>query len=139
MKGLATFLITGLLAAGALATGAAADTGSTGASQPSAIERLVRQEDARGTASASASAGPWQPTAIERLVRQEDARRHDPALGITRATQVVPLPPAPRIVVVSRDGFDWPDAFLGAGAAAAAVAALGGALLVVRTRTPTQA
>ena len=44
--------------------------------------------------------GPAQPTAIERLVRQEKARRNDPALGITRATQVVPLPSAPRIVVV---------------------------------------
>jgi hypothetical protein len=94
---------------------------------------------AAGSAATSTDGGPAQPTAVERLVRQEKARRNDPALGITRATQVVPLPPAPRIVVVARDGFDWLDAFLGAGATVAAVAALGGALLAVRTRTPTRA
>ena len=92
-----------------------------------------------GSAASSAGGGAAQPTAVERLVRQEKARRNDPALGITRATQVVPLPPAPRIVVVSRDGFHWPDALLGAGAAVAAVAVLGGALLAARTRTPSQA
>ena len=94
---------------------------------------------AASSAATSTGGGPAQPTAVERLVRQEKARRSDPALGITRATQVVPLPPAPRIVLVSREGFDWPDAFLGAGAAFAAVAVLGGALLAVRTRTPSQA
>ena len=136
MKGLVTSLITSLLASAALATGAAADSGVSGASQPSAIERLVRQEDARGTGAASIGTGPSQPTAIERLVRQEDARRNDPALGITRATQVIPVPTPPRIEVVARDGFDWLDAVIGAAATMAVVAALGGAMLVVRSLTP---
>ncbi len=114
MKALATILALGVLALGVPAAGWAA-------------------------ASGGAVRGQAQPTAIERLVRQEKARRNDPALGITRATQVVPLPSAPRIVVISRHGFDWPDAFLGAGAAVAAVAALGGAMLAVRARTPSRA
>ena len=114
MKALATILVLSVLAFGVPAAGWAAASGGS-------VD------------------GPAQPTAIERLVRQEKARRNDPALGITRATQVVPLPSAPRIVVVSRDGFDWPDAFLGAGAAVAAVAALGGAMLAVRARTPSRA
>jgi hypothetical protein len=92
-----------------------------------------------GPAATSTDSGPAQPTAVERLVRQEKARRNDPVLGITRATQVVPLAPAARIVVVSRDGFDWFDAFLGAGAVVAAVAALGATMLAVRARTPSQA
>ena len=114
MKALATILVLGVLAFAVPAAGWSAVSGG-------------------------AADGPAQPTAIERLVRQEKARRNDPALGITRTTQVVPLPSAPRIVVVSRDGFDWPDAFLGAGAAVAAVAALGGAMLAVRARTPSRA
>lgn len=139
MKALATMLSTVLLATGALATAAAADPGSSGSSQPSAIERLVRQEDARGTGSLSAGAGPSQPTAIERLVRQEDARRNDPALGITRATQVIAVPTAPRIEVVSRDGFDWVDAGIGAAAVAAGLALLTGATLAFRALTPRHA
>jgi hypothetical protein len=82
---------------------------------------------------AFAESRPAEPTAIERLVRQEDARRNDPALGITRATQVISVPTPPRITVVTRDGFDWLDAAIGAATAAAILAALGGAALVVRS------
>jgi hypothetical protein len=126
MKAFATLCLTGLLLTGALAPAAAAENGSA---QPSAIERLVRQEDARGTAGASPPHAASQPTAVERLVRQEDARRNDPALGITRATQVISVPTPPRITVVTRDGFDWLDAAIGA----AILAALGAAALVVRS------
>jgi hypothetical protein len=135
MKAFATLCLTGLLLAGALVPAAAAENGSA---QPSAVERLVRQEDARGTVGTSPHATS-QPTAIERLIRQEDARRNDPALGITRATQVISVPTPPRIEVVARDGFDWLDAVIGAAAAVAVVAALGGATLVVRALTPRHA
>lgn len=103
MKALATLCLTGLLLTGALA--------------PSAFGENR----------------PAEPTAIERLVRQEDARRSDPALGITRATQVISVPSPPRITVVTRDGFDWLDAAIGATTAAAILAALGGAALVARS------
>ena len=199
MKALATLTALGVLVTGALATGGAA---ASTPSQPTAVERLIRQEDARGwhanavsaaidgspdaidryrTANADGQATPSiqgspdavdrhrtaqepvlttpaiqgspdaldryagrvivtsQPTAIERLIRQEDARRNDPALGITRATQVISVPTPPRIEVVARDGFDWLDAVIGAAAAVAIVAALGGATLVVRTLTPRHA
>jgi hypothetical protein len=109
MKALATLTALGVLVTGALATGAAA------------------------------ASAPSQPTAVERLIRQEDARRNDPALGITRATQVISVPTPPRIEVIARDGFDWLDAVIGAAAAAAIVAALGGATLVVRALTPRHA
>ena len=132
MKALATLLSTVLVAAGALATGAAADPGSPALSQPTAMERLIRQEDARGVAPVSPSADPSQPTAIERLVRQEDARRHDPALGITRATQVISVPTPPRIEVVSRDGFDWLDAAVGAATVVALVALVAAATFAAR-------
>lgn len=103
MKAFATLCLTGLLLTGALVPAAAAANGSA------------------------------QPSAIERLVRQEDARRNDPALGITRATQVISVPTPPRIEVVSRDGFDWLDAAIGAATGTAMLAALGGAALVVRS------
>jgi hypothetical protein len=111
MKALATLTLTGLLVTGGLASGAAADP-------------------------VGKAAGSSQPTAIERLVRQEDARRNDLQLGITRATQIVPIPPAPRIQVVSRDGFDWLDAAIGAAAGVAALTALTGATLVARSGQP---
>jgi hypothetical protein len=112
MKGLATSMIAGLLISGALATAAAGDTGRSAASQP---------------------------TAIERLVRQERARRHDPALGITRATQVISVPSPPRIEVVTRNGFDWSDAAIGAASALALLSLLTGATLAVRAFTPRHA
>ena len=93
MKAFATLCLTGLLLTGALVPAAAAANGSA---QPSAIERLVRQEDARGTVGGSPDTAS-QPSAIERLVRQEDARRNDLALGITRATQVFSVTTPPRI------------------------------------------
>lgn len=131
MKALATLCLTAFLLAGALGSAAAAGDGSP---QPSAIERLVRQEDARGTVG-SPSQAPAQPTDVERLVRQEDARRNDPALGITRATQVSSVPAPPRMEVVARDGFDWLDAAIGFASAMALVAGLGCATLVVRALT----
>ena len=139
MKALATLILTGLLLTGALATGAAAENGPD---QPSAIERLDRQEDARrndprlGITNIDASS---QPTAVERLIRQEDARRNDPALGITRATQVISVPTPPRIEVVTRDTFDWLDAGIGAAAAVGLLVALLGATLAVRAATPRHA
>ena len=50
MKAFATLCLTGLLLTGAPVPAAAAESGSA---QPSAIERLVRQEDARGTVGGS--------------------------------------------------------------------------------------
>ncbi len=77
-----------------------------------------------------------EPTAVERLVRQEDARRNDLALGITRITPAVitEVPPPPRLEVVARDGFDWLDALVGAATGVAVLVALGGATVAVRSR-----
>jgi hypothetical protein len=79
-----------------------------------------------------------EPTAVERLVRQEDGRRNDLQLGITRATQIVPIPPAPRIEVVARDDFDWREAALGAAAGVVALTAAIGTALVVRSTATRQ-
>lgn len=106
MKAFATLTLAALIATGALAAGA------TAADYPS------------------------EPTAIERLVRQEDARRNDLQLGITRPTSVVPAPAAPTIKVVVRDTFDWLDAAIGAGTAIIAALAIGGALVAVGARAP---
>jgi len=88
---------------------------------------------------ASATAAPNEPTAIERLVRQEDARRNDLQLGLTRSTPAVLVPPAPRIEVVARDGFDWLDAALGGAAGLAALTAAAAATMVLRSRLPRHA
>ena len=90
-------------------------------------------------ADAPAAEYPAEPTAVERLVRQETARRNDLQLGITRPTQVVAAPIPTRIEVVRDDGFDWLDAALGAASAVGLAGALGGAVLLVRGRTPRHA
>jgi hypothetical protein len=102
------------------------------------VDETLFAGQSRG-ANESRSTGPAQPTAIERLVRQEDARRNDPGLGITRATQVFSVPSPPRIEVVTRDSFDWVDAGVGAATALALVAALLGGMLAVRAATPRHA
>ena len=109
MNALATLILAGLLAIGALAT------------------------------NATAADYPAEPTAVERLVRQEDARRNDLQLGVTRATQVVPAPTSPRIEVVANDGFDWRDAAVGAATAIGLAVALAGAVVAVRTHAPEHA
>jgi hypothetical protein len=80
-----------------------------------------------------------EPTAVERLIRQEDARRNDLRLGITRATPAVTVPAAPRIEIVTRDGFDWLDAAFGALAAVVVVAGAALAALLVLDRKPRHA
>jgi hypothetical protein len=80
-----------------------------------------------------------EPTAVERLIRQEDARRNDLRLGITRATPAVTVPAAPRIEVVTRDGFDWLDAAFGALAAVVVVAGSAVAALLMLDRKPRHA
>lgn len=86
-----------------------------------------------------AAAGSSEPTAIERLIRQEDARRNDPRLGITYATPAITVPAAPRIEVVTRDGFDWLDAAFGALAAVVVVAGAALAALLLLERKPRHA
>ena len=90
-------------------------------------------------AAAAAAGGPSEPTAVERLIRQEDARRNDLRLGITRATPAVTVPAAPRIEVVTRGGFDWLDAAFGALAAVVVVAGAALAALLVLDRKPRHA
>jgi hypothetical protein len=99
---------------------------------------------------------PGQPSAIERLVRQEDARRNDPGLGVTREWESIGivdpwiaarvtgpltnLPVARSIEVAdASDGFDWLDALVGAAAGAAILAASAGIGLAARTHGLRQA
>ena len=88
---------------------------------PSAMERLIRQEDARwndprlGLAEKPAP----QPSAVQRLVRQEDARANDPRLGV--ATGAPPSPKAPTIQIIAVNSFDWLSAGIGGIASAAAL------------------
>ena len=141
MKALLTICLTGSLIVGALAPLAAAERPP---GEATAMERLVRQEDARRndprlgiTSGVSIAGTPLdQPDSVDRLTRQEDARRNDPGLGITHATPVASVPTAPRIEVVTRDGFDWLDAAIGAAAGIALAAGMAGATLVVRAREP---
>lgn len=114
MKGLVTICLAGSLAFGVLAPAAA----------PASDPRRHAADE---------------PTAVERLIRQEDARRHDLRLGITRATTAITVPDAPRIEVVTRDRFDWLDAVFGALGAVVVVAAAALAMLLVREREPRHA
>jgi hypothetical protein len=77
-----------------------------------------------------------EPTAVERLIRQEDARRNDLRIGITRATPAVTIPAAPRIEIVAPAEFDWLDAAFGALAGVVVVAGVALATLFVRDREP---
>ena len=102
---------------GVLAPAAFAEEGP---SQPSAIERLTRQEDARWSDPRLGITYPsaWQPSAIERLVRQEDAR----------AAQT------PTVQIVSGGGFDWLVAAIGAATALATALLACGLAIVARSR-----
>lgn len=105
---------------------------------------------------AAGSSESREPSAIERLVRQEDARRSDPALGATREWESVGIAdpwiparvagPLTNIPVVSSvevvdpsDGFDWLDALIGAAAGAAVLAASAGLGIAFRTHGLRQA
>ena len=104
------------------------------ASEPSAMERLLRQENARwNDARLGLALKPApQPTGIERLVRQEGARSSDPRLGL------VTTPPAtvPAIEVVGDGGFDWRSAVAGAVAGAALLLVLMGGVVLARSSRP---
>lgn len=120
-----------LMLVGIAAPGAYAKQGSA---QPSAMERLVRQEDARWNDPrlGLAEKPSPQPSAIERLVRQENTRANDPRLGI--ATSVPASGSTPSVQIVSDDGFDWLAAAIGAIASAAALLAAVGLGIVVRAQ-----
>ena len=103
-------------------------------SEPSAMERLIRQEDARRNdprLGLAVEPAP-QPTAIERLVRQEVARSKDPRLGL------VPVPPetVPAIEVVGAGGFDWLSTLVGAVAGAALLLAVMCGVVLARASRP---
>ena len=102
--------------------------GQEAPTQPNAIARLIRQEDARWNdprLGLPEKPAP-QPSAIERLVLQEDARARDPRLGVENAVQTSE-PPA--IQVVRAGGFDWLAAAIGA-VSGLAVALIGLGLVV---------
>jgi hypothetical protein len=94
---------------------------------------------ASAPAALAAANRPKEPTAIERLIRQEDARRNDLSLGITRATPAVTVPAAPRVEVVTHDEFDWLDAAFGALAAVVVVVGTALTALLVLNREPRHA
>lgn len=102
--------------------------------QPSAMERLIRQEDALwndprlGITYTSAA----QPAAIERLVRQEDARQNDPRLGIGSSKPSTVQ--TPTVSIVGADGFDWLAAAIGAVAGMATLLLAFGLAVVARTQ-----
>lgn len=126
MKTLVTTLVTGLLVTGALSPVA---TGSDASPQTSAIERLVRQEDARRNDPSLGATREWESVGIA-----------DPWLGARATGPLTNVPVAASIEVVdAADGFDWLDALVGAAAAAAVLAASAGLGLAVRTHGLRQA
>jgi hypothetical protein len=103
-----------------------------------------------GVAAAPASAGDGTENAMERLIRQEDARRNDPRLGLVqeraaaiaarlerhadgRAGDPAPVTRAEPAPSVGR-GFDWPSAAVGIAATAAAFLLAFGLAIVARTQ-----
>lgn len=122
--------LAGTIALSGLAPAAFAQDAPT---QPSAIERLVRQEDARWNDSRLGIAYPSapQPAAIERLVRQEDARGNDPRLGIGGSAPTTVR--TPTVNIVGEDGFDWLAAAIGAVGGMATLLLATGLAIVART------
>jgi hypothetical protein len=122
--------LAGVIVLGGLAPAALAQDAPT---QPSAVERLIRQEDARwmdprlGITYPSAP----QPTAVGRLVRQEDARVTDPRLGIGEGRAATGQ--TPTIEVLGGEGFDWLAAAIGAVAGMAMLLLASGLAIVART------
>jgi hypothetical protein len=123
--------VAGMIVVSGLAPTAFAQDAPT---QPSAIERLVRQEDARWNDPRLGITYPTavQPTAIQRLVRQEDARPNDPRLGISGS--VPATVPTPTVHIVGEDGFDWLAAAIGAVAGMATLLLATGLAVVARTQ-----
>lgn len=103
---------------------------------PSAMERLIRQEDARWNDPrlGLAEKPSPQPSAVQRLVRQEDARANDPRLGV--ATGAPPSPKAPTIQIIAVNSFDWLSAGIGGIASAAALLVALGLWMVARSHHP---
>jgi len=108
--------------------------------QPSPVERIVAQENARqhdpalyGGTWVAGYPGPSQasqPSPIERLIAQEDARRNDPAIyGGTWA----PGFPRPVVQISASGGFHWLDAGVGAAGAFALVVLGIGAGVITRS------
>ena len=122
--------LAGMIVLGGLAPAAFAQAAPT---QPSAIERLVRQEDARWNDPRLAITYPSaaQPGAIERLVRQEDGRRNDPRLGIGSSAPATVR--TPTVNIVGDDRFDWLAAAIGAVAGMATLLIVTGLTIVART------
>jgi len=121
MKALATTLVTGLLVA---SSGVPVAVGSNEPPQPDAIERHFRHEDATLGATRE-----WESVGIV-----------DPWIGARVDGPLTNIPVAPSIAVVDpTDRFDWSDAFVGAAAGAAILAASAGVGLAVRTHGLRQA
>jgi hypothetical protein len=108
--------------------------------QPSPVERIVAQENARkhdpalyGGTWVAGYPGPSQaglPSPIERLIAQEAARRNDPAIyGGTWAPDF----PRPVVEVSASGDFRWVDASVGAAGAFALVALGVGASVIARS------
>ena len=72
-----------------------------------------------------------QPTAVGRLVRQEDARVTDPRLGIGEGRAATGQ--TPTIEVLGGEGFDWLAAAIGAVAGMAMLLLASGLAIVART------
>lgn len=104
-----------------------------GPTQPSASERLIRQEDARWSDPRLGITYPSapQPAAIERLVRQEDARQNDPRLGVGASKPATVR--TPTVNIVGKDGFDWLAAAIGAVGGMATLLLATGLAIVART------
>jgi hypothetical protein len=122
--------LAGMIVLSGLAPAAFAQDAPT---QPSAIERLVRQEDARWNDPRLGITYPSapQPAAIERLVRQEDVRGNDPRLGIGGSAPATVRTPA--VNIVGEDGFDWLAAAIGAVGGMATLLLATGLAIVART------
>jgi hypothetical protein len=136
-----TLAVVPALALGVSPAALGADASSPG--QPSAIERLVRQEDARqadlARSDATVDRTEWSARldARERsmIVRSDTAAWLDPAIRTAIAARVAELSPVPAVIAsapVARE-FAWGAALLGVGAGIAAMCVLLGCVTLVRS------
>ena len=115
------------IAVGLLIVAVAPGFAAAAEGQPSTVERIIAQEQAKGgVSSKDANERQAQPTSVQRIVAQERGRHADPQVWARPPSSTGPL-----LIVKQPGTFQWGDAGVGAaGALALALLAAGGIALV---------